>query len=120
MLGVKVNSPVLMLGDNKSVVLNSTTPSSVLKKKPCAINYHRVREAIAGNIVRYVHIDSKLNVADCLTKPLPGNVQYNLLKPLMFANHFTNLWPGEEIKIKDKEAKYSHNLEDDLGKDQES
>ena len=120
MLGVKVNSPVLMLGDNKSVVLNSTTPSSVLKKKHCTINYHRVREAIAGNIVRYVHIDSKLNVADCLTKPLPGNVQYNLLKPIMFANHFTNLWPGEEIKIKDKEAKYSHNLEDDLEKDQKS
>ena len=46
-----------MLGDNKSVVINASTPSSVLKKKHCAINYHRVREAIAGNLVNYVHID---------------------------------------------------------------
>ena len=116
MLGVKVESPTLLLGDNKSVVLNSTIPSSVLKKKHCAINYHRVREAIAGDIVRYCHIDSRLNIADCLTKPLPGNVQYNLLKPIMFANHFTNLWPGEEIKIKGKLVEYPNNMEEDLGK----
>ena len=116
MLGVKVNSPTLLLGDNKSVVLNSTIPSSVLKKKHCAINYHRVREAIAGNIVRYCHIDSRLNIADCLTKPLPGNVQYNLLKPIMFANHFTNLWPGDEIKIKGKLVEYPNNMEADLDK----
>ena len=33
MLGVRVESPTLLLGDNKSVVLNSTIPSSVLKNK---------------------------------------------------------------------------------------
>ena len=115
MLGIKVDSPAWLLGDNKSVVLNSTIPSSVLKKKHCAINYHRVREAIAGNIVRYCHIDSRLNVADCLTKPLPGNVQYNLLKPIMFANPFTNLWPGEDITIEGKVMKYPSNMEEDLG-----
>lgn len=116
MLGVKVDSPALMLGDNKSVVFNSTIPLSVLKKKHCAINYHRVRETIAGNIIRYCHIDSRLNIADCLTKPLPGNVQYNLLKPIMFANNFTNLWPGEDIKIEGKIVKYPSNMEEDLGK----
>lgn len=115
MLGVRVDSPALMLGDSKSMVLNSTIPSSVLKKKHCAIN-HRVREAIAGNVIRYCHIDSRLNVADCLTKPLPGNVQYNLLRPIMFANHYTNLWPGEDIKIEGKVVKYPSNMEEDLGK----
>jgi hypothetical protein len=31
-LGVSLNGPALMLGDNMSVVLNNTVPSSVLKK----------------------------------------------------------------------------------------
>ena len=99
MLGVNVQSPVLMLGDNKSVIVNSSTPSSVLKKKHCAINYHRVREAIAGKIVNYVHIDSRKNIADCLTKPLPGNILYGLVKPVLFANPGETLWPGENINL---------------------
>ena len=111
MLGVNVKSPVLMLGDNKSVVVNASTPSSVLKKKHCAINYHRVREAIAGNIVNYVHIDSRKNIADCLTKPLPGNVLYGLVKPILFANPGETLWPGKNIELDDdrgSEIKDSH------------
>ena len=99
MLGVPVNGSVLMLGDNKSVVLNTTVPSSALKKKHCAINYHRVREAIAGKIVKYVHINSQLNIADVLTKPLAGNVLYQLVKPVLFANPGEVLWPGENIEV---------------------
>jgi hypothetical protein len=99
MLGVPVNGPVLMLGDNRSVVLNTTVPSSALKKKHCAINYHRVREAIAGKIVKYVHISSQLNIADVLTKPLAGNVLYQLVKPVLFANPGEVLWPGDNIEI---------------------
>jgi hypothetical protein len=36
-LGVALDGPALMLGDNMSVVLNTTVPSSVLKKKYDAI-----------------------------------------------------------------------------------
>jgi hypothetical protein len=36
-LGVDLEGPVLMLGDNMSVVLNTSIPSSVLKKKHNAI-----------------------------------------------------------------------------------
>jgi hypothetical protein len=42
-----------MLGDNMSVVLNTTVPSSVLKKKHNATAYHHVREAIAARIFRF-------------------------------------------------------------------
>ena len=48
MLGVPLDGPALMLGDNMSVVLNTTVPSSVLKKKHLGVGYHRVREAIAA------------------------------------------------------------------------
>ena len=71
MLGVPIDGPTTMYGDNMSVVLNTTVPSSQLKKKHNAIAYHRVREAIAAKMVRLAHIPSVNNVADILTKPLP-------------------------------------------------
>jgi hypothetical protein len=45
-LGVALDEPALMLGDNMSVVLNTTVPLSVLKKKHNAIAYHCVRDAV--------------------------------------------------------------------------
>jgi hypothetical protein len=39
-LGVVLDGPTLMLNDNISVVLNTSVPSSVLKKKHNAIAYH--------------------------------------------------------------------------------
>jgi hypothetical protein len=42
MLGIPVNETSLMLGNNMSVVLNTTLPSSMLKKKHNAIAYHRI------------------------------------------------------------------------------
>jgi hypothetical protein len=49
-LVVDLEGPPLMLGNNMSVILNTSVPSSVLKKKHNAIAYHRVREAIAAGI----------------------------------------------------------------------
>ena len=40
LLGVALDGPTLMLGDNMSVVLNTEVPPSVLKKKHNAIAYH--------------------------------------------------------------------------------
>jgi hypothetical protein len=39
-LGVALDGPALILGDNMSVVLNTTVPSSVFTKKHNAIAYH--------------------------------------------------------------------------------
>ena len=84
MLGVPIDGPALMLGDNQSVVLNTTVPSSVLKKKHNAIAYHRVREAIAAKVIKFVHINSEDNFADILTKPLAPQKFYGLVKGLLF------------------------------------
>ena len=67
-----------------SVVLNTTVPSSVLKKKHNAIAYHRVREAIAAGIIRFYHIRSEDNLADVLTNPLPHCIFYRLIRPWLF------------------------------------
>ena len=71
LMGANVEQTSLLLGDNKSVVINTTVPSSVLKKKHCALSYHKVRETIACNVLRFSHIDSNQNYSDVLTKPLP-------------------------------------------------
>ena len=78
MLGVKVSGPSLLLGDNKSVILNTTVPSSMLNKKHLACNYHRVREAVAAGVVSFVHVDSGSNLADLLTKPLARGLHLTL------------------------------------------
>ena len=84
MMGVDLDGPALLLGDNMSVVLNTTVPSSVLKKKHNAIAYHRVREAIAAKILRFAHVRSEDNMADVLTKPLGFQSFYKLVKPVLF------------------------------------
>ena len=45
-LGVGIEGPTLMLGDNMFVVLNTSVPSSLLKKKHNVLAHHCVREAI--------------------------------------------------------------------------
>ena len=84
MMGVGVDGPSLLLGDNKSVVLNTTMPSSVLKKKHCAVSYHRIREAVAAGIIRFTHVKSEMNYADIFTKPLSPAIFNRLVQPLLF------------------------------------
>ena len=70
MLGMLLEPSSWMIGDNMSVVINATLPSSSLQKKHMACNHHRVREAIAAKFVTFGHIESEENVADICTKPL--------------------------------------------------
>ena len=84
MLGVNIKGPATMLGDNMSVVLNTTVPSSSLKKKCNAIAYHRVREAIAANIINFAHVNSKDNFADVCTKPLGAGAFHRVVRPILF------------------------------------
>ena len=74
----------LMFGDNKSVIMNMTLPSSTLKKKHNAITYHRVREAVAAGIINLVHIPGIENIADVLTKPLGPQEHMRLVHPILF------------------------------------
>ena len=84
MLGVLLDGPALMLGDNKSAILSTSIPSSVLKKKHCSINWHRCREAVAAGVLDFVHVDTTANLADLLTKPLDSVTFHSHVKPLLF------------------------------------
>ena len=80
MLGVPIDGPTIMLGDNKSVIQNCSIPSSQLKKKHNAIAYHRVRESVTYRIIKLGHVSSETNFADLCTKPLSGPKLHYFMK----------------------------------------
>jgi hypothetical protein len=87
-LGVALDGPALMLGDNISVFLNNavslSVPSSVLKKKHNSIAYHRIRADIAAGLKRFAYIKSEENFSDVLEKPLNNEKFYYLMKRWLF------------------------------------
>ena len=47
MMGIPVDGPALIFGENQSILANTTMPESTLKKKTQSIVYHFVREGSA-------------------------------------------------------------------------
>jgi len=84
MLGVPLDGPALMLGDNLSIVTSTTIPSSMLKKKHQAICYHCIQECVAAKVVRFVHVSSKENLSDFMTKPLANDTFLGLIWKILF------------------------------------
>jgi hypothetical protein len=72
MMGITVDEPAYVFGDNQSVLATTAAPGSTLKKKPNAIAYHFVREGCARDEWQTTYINTDENVADLLTKPLAG------------------------------------------------
>ena len=72
MMGVNIEGPTNVFCDNDSVVKNVANPESTLKKRHNAIAYHWVCEAIAANTVRVAKEPRVMNLADILTKLMPG------------------------------------------------
>ena len=91
-MGVPIEESAWMMGDNQSVITQSTTPSSMLTKRHQILSYHRTRWAIAAGIIKYVKVCGKENVSDVLTKFLPHSVAWPLIKPVLF-------WRGETMNI---------------------
>ena len=90
MMGIPIDGPTWMFGDNASVITSSTVPQSTLNKRHNALSYHRVRECIASKIIYLLHVDGTLNPSDALTKALGWVKFWPLIQPLLF-------WKGETI-----------------------
>jgi hypothetical protein len=84
MLRAPLDGPIWMFGDNKSMIESSAQPSGRLTKRHLILSWHRLREKAAMGIVYYLHIGSKENVADCLTKHLTHVPLWSLIKDLLF------------------------------------
>ena len=70
-MGILVEGPTCIYGDNQSVLANTTIPDSTLKKKCQSIAYHFVHEGVARDEWRTSYVNTHDNEADLLTKQLP-------------------------------------------------
>ena len=93
MMGVPLDGKAYMFGDNQSVITSGTIPHSSLNKRHNALAYHRVREAIASDVIWFFHISGKINPADVLTKFLGHVTFWPLIKPFLF-------WRGQPSQVK--------------------
>ena len=84
MMGVAVDGPTYIYGDNMSVINNTSKPESVLWKKSNSICYHFIREAIAMKECLTTHIPALRNFADLLTKCLSGKKRRDLVRGVLF------------------------------------
>ena len=84
MLGVPIEGSCNVFCDNDSVVKNVTRPESPLRKKHCAIAYHKARESIAAGMICVAKESGKTNLADLLTKLFSGPVLRQISGKIMF------------------------------------
>ena len=76
MMGVPINGPAYMFGDNKSVVSGAPILQYNISKKHLEICYCAIQEASSAVIWRVGFVKGKYNITDCLTKILLGTVKY--------------------------------------------
>jgi hypothetical protein len=85
-MGITLGGPTFVYGDNMSVVHNTQSPESVLKKKSDSIFYHAVRESDAMGESIIGNVPSVDNPADICTKVVPGGHKRNHLIFLLLYN----------------------------------
>ena len=80
MVGVTILVPLLIYGDNMSVIHNTQRTGSMLKKNSNSICYHAIRESVAKKESLKDHVPSVDNPAEICTKVVPGGAkQKNLI-----------------------------------------
>ena len=84
MMGVPIDGPSFVYGDNMSVINNTSKPESMLKKKNNSICYHLIREAVAMKECVTTHIPTLKNYSDFLTKVLFGKKRRDLVGGVMY------------------------------------
>ena len=84
MMGVSIQGPSYVYGNNMSVIHNTSNPASVLKKKSNSICYHFVRETVEAKECLTSHIPILQNLSDLLTKVLFGQKRRNLVQGFMY------------------------------------
>ena len=85
MFGIPLDSPANVFCDNKAVCQNSSFVELQLKRKHNSICYHLVREAVAARKMVVFKVDGKENLADLLTKSVPGHRRKYLRSKIMFS-----------------------------------
>ena len=84
MMGVPIDGPSYIYGDNMSVITNTSKPESTLKKKNNSICFHLIREAVTMKECITTHIPTFQNCSDFLTKVLFGKKRMDLVGSVVY------------------------------------
>ena len=88
MMGVPIDGPTHMYGDNMSTIHNTQCPESQLKKKSKSSCYHAVREVVAMVELLTGHVKTDENPTDILTKDVGGEIKRkNLAQMYLYVVH---------------------------------
>ena len=79
MMGVPLDGPSYVHGDNMSVINNTQQPESVLRKKSNSICYHAIGESVAMGAVLTMHVATGENIADLATKVVMNGLKRDYL-----------------------------------------
>jgi hypothetical protein len=111
-LGVHIEGPTRLFGDNGSVVKGGSTPHSPLKKRHHALSYHYTREAVASQAIDFQFIPGHLNPADILSKHWGyQQVWASALRPILF-------WKGDTATLlSDAEQPMPRKMKARIGED---
>ena len=82
--GIPIEGATNIFCDNEAVTKATRTPESTLSKKHNAVAWHRVREAVAMEMVRVAKEDTKTNLADLMTKTLAYLDRERLMDRFMY------------------------------------
>ena len=92
-LGGQVQGATYMFGDNKTVVDSCSMPKARLHKRHVLISFHRIREAVTGKILHFIHIPAGAhNPADVLSKLWGYQSVKTVIKAMLF-------WQGDTQAI---------------------
>ena len=88
MMGIPVDLTTYILGDNQSVLVNTSKHHSTLKNKSVSIDFHYVRKGTTKDELITAYVKMHLNPDDMLTKSLPSGQKRSYF--LSFLLHYIN------------------------------
>ena len=74
MMGIPVNNPCFIFGDNQSILWKALIPHPMLKKKTASVPSYFVPAGVSADEWRTISINTKDNPSDVLTKNLPAGL----------------------------------------------
>ena len=87
-IGVPIEGPSVLLGDNESVVKGMNIPHRKLNKRHLILSWHYVRQVIITGTYDYVHIPGKINPK----KHWSYGTVWGMLRPILS-------WQGDTRKL---------------------
>ena len=89
-----------LLNPPAQLVTSATLPHSTLTKRHNILAFHRVREAIAANLMTFYWIKSAYNLSDMLSKHWDHPTVYPMILKLLITRGNITLIPEEARKFK--------------------